>query len=80
MALAKLCFLGIVRAKLRTEVFAIGCAPDFDVTIAENERLVAERAASEIAALEVLAARDHASLHRSRTCVSSPEKIEPALK
>jgi hypothetical protein len=62
MAFAKLRFLGIVRAKLRTEMFAVGRPPNFDMAVAEKEWLVAERAAREIAALEMLAARDHPSL------------------
>ncbi len=59
MALAKLRFLSVVRAKFRTEVLTVRRAPNLNVTIAKQERLVAERATQEIASLEVLAARDH---------------------
>jgi hypothetical protein len=59
MALAKLRFLGIVRAKLRAEVLAVRRPPDFNMTITKQERLVAERATEEVAMLEVLAACDH---------------------
>jgi hypothetical protein len=59
MAHSKLRFLGVVCAKLRTEVFTVRRPPNFNMTIPKKERLVAERAAGEIAILEVLAARDH---------------------
>jgi len=66
VALSKLRFFGVVGAELRAEMFAIGGAPDFDVAIAKKERLVAERAASEIAGLEMFAARDHPCPHPTR--------------
>jgi hypothetical protein len=59
MALSKLRFLSVVCAKLRTEVFAVRRPPNFNMSIPKKERLVAKRAAGEIAILEVLAARDH---------------------
>jgi hypothetical protein len=59
MALAKLRFLRIVCAKLRAEVLAVGGPPDLNMTISKQERLIAERAAEEIAVSDVLAARDH---------------------
>jgi hypothetical protein len=59
MALSKVRFLSVVRTKLRTEVVAVRRPPKFNITIAETERLVAERAASGAAVHEIPAARDH---------------------
>jgi hypothetical protein len=42
MVHAKLGFLCIVRAKLRTVVMAVGSPPKFEEAIAETERLIAE--------------------------------------
>jgi hypothetical protein len=70
MTLSKLRFLSIVRAELRTEVFTVRRTPNFNMTIPKKERLVAERAADEIAILEVLVARDH------RTPPSNQRQLE----
>jgi hypothetical protein len=59
MAPAKLRFLSVIRAKLGTEVLTVRRTPDLNMTVAKQERLVAECATEEIASLEVLAARDH---------------------
>jgi hypothetical protein len=76
VAFSKLRFFCVVGAELRAEVFAIGGAPDFHVTIPKKEWLVAERAASEIAAPEMLAARDHPCPHSTRNSLNiSPQKI-----
>ena len=52
-------FLGVVGAKLRTEVVTVRRPPKFNITIAGTERLVAERAAGRAAVHEIPAARDH---------------------
>ena len=59
MALSELGFLCVVGAKLRTEVVAVRRPPKFNMTFAEKERLVAERAAGGPAVHEIPAARDH---------------------
>jgi hypothetical protein len=59
MAVSKFRFLSVVGTKLRTKVLAVRCAPKFDITIAETERRVAERAAGWAAVYEIPAARDH---------------------
>jgi hypothetical protein len=59
MVISKLRFLSIVGAELRTEVVATSRPPKFKVTIAETERLIAERAAVWTAVDEISAARNH---------------------
>jgi len=82
MTRSKLRFLGVICAKLRTEVFAVRRPPNFNMAIPKKERLVAERAAGEIAILEVLAARDHRiPLSNSKTArIFCPEKNLAVVK
>lgn len=59
MVLSKVRFRSVVSAKLRTKVVAVRRSPKFEITIAETERLVAERAAVWAAVDEIPAARKH---------------------
>src|SRR5262249_35049431 len=53
--------LGVVGAELRAEVLAGRGTPEFDVAVAEAERLAAERAVERTAVWKIPAAGEHAN-------------------